>query len=136
MFKMAIILYGSSFWKTAATQICGRPQGIIANVPDSDPSGTARPGSRSPGPASRSGGRRPDSTTLARCTVVEDNFMRKKFQMPNLNVNDDFTVLVFRSFCPVNYLKIAPFRVVCRAHWCWLIDSEITDSERIMICSA
>ncbi len=28
MFKMATVLYGSSFKETAATQICGRPQGI------------------------------------------------------------------------------------------------------------
>jgi hypothetical protein len=29
MFKMAIILYGSSFWETAATPICRLPQGIL-----------------------------------------------------------------------------------------------------------
>ncbi len=28
MFKNAIILNGSNFWETAATQICGRPKGI------------------------------------------------------------------------------------------------------------
>ncbi len=36
MFQMAIILYGSSFWETAATPICRRPQGI-ANVPGANP---------------------------------------------------------------------------------------------------
>ncbi len=33
MFLNAIILYGSSFWETAATQICGRPQGISLTSP-------------------------------------------------------------------------------------------------------
>ncbi len=28
MFENAIILYGSSFWETAATQICGHPKGM------------------------------------------------------------------------------------------------------------
>ncbi len=28
MFCNAIILYGSSFWETAATQNCGQPKGI------------------------------------------------------------------------------------------------------------
>ncbi len=29
MLEMAIILYGSIFWETAATPICRRPQGIL-----------------------------------------------------------------------------------------------------------
>ncbi len=33
MFSNAVILYGGSFWKTAATQHCGRPQGIYRERP-------------------------------------------------------------------------------------------------------
>ncbi len=29
MYKIALILYDSSFWETAATPICGCPKGIL-----------------------------------------------------------------------------------------------------------